>query len=371
MFTTHRTSPLAFAKGQSLVDIAALVAGLRTCVPPVHFHDFLSVQGSLVHEYGLEPVETDLGYRLGNPVVLQHPLHVQVFHEHDVVLRKQPVHDAVDVRFLLPAHALVCLGEPYPCFLPVPRPLGFPHKFPLQLGDALFSRPVEVSVFKHFAVGGDDEILHTEVDSDLVSRVSEPDKFVVGDVHKDGKEVVPALGFREGRTSDVVLVLPESFEVEVGAPEFYILEFGCQRYVACLEGVAFGYRLRWEQCGLVVLLGLEPWEFSPVVEEVVVCAEHLSDRLFHHLGVLFLEPRIVGVFEQFPVEYLGEFGQPEGLPALLVGALLDVEEVVEHETVAAEYSVQFLGLHPVRVYAYFYSSEHRSVKCRGYNNPSL
>ena len=55
MFTTHGASPLTFAKGQSLVDIAALMAGLGTGVPPVHLHDFLSIQGSLVHEHGLEP----------------------------------------------------------------------------------------------------------------------------------------------------------------------------------------------------------------------------------------------------------------------------------------------------------------------------
>lgn len=98
-----------------------------------------------------------------------------------------------------------------------------------------------------------------------------------------------------------------------------------------------------------------------MAEEILVGGEHLADALFHDLGVLFSEPGVVGVLEEFVVEVVREVRHCEVGLAFLICPLFERQHVVVHEAVATEEFVELLGLPLVRVEPYFNASQHLFV----------
>ena len=98
-------------------------------------------------------------------------------------------------------------------------------------------------------------------------------------------------------------------------------------------------------------------------KETIIGRQHLSYGLFHHLGILFLHPRILLIFEQFPVEELGKFTKSEVGFVRIVSLLFAGEHLIIYKSVAAKHPVECLFLPLVGIQPYFYRSQyHKSSK---------
>ena len=86
-----------------------------------------------------------------------------------------------------------------------------------------------------------------------------------------------------------------------------------------------------------------------VVEEVVICRHHLSDSLFHHLRVLFFQPREVLVLEKFAMKVFGQVRNSKVLLCFLVDIHLIIKHVIINISVATKEFVEFNFLLLIRI----------------------
>ena len=102
--------------------------------------------------------------------LFEHPLHIQVFHEHGIVLFDEPHRDFVLVVQHLPSNPTLDLGDLQTLLLIVVRAFLFARQLPLLAAKTLVV-VFEVKPIHGFAIAGVDVVQDTEVNPNAVTRV--------------------------------------------------------------------------------------------------------------------------------------------------------------------------------------------------------
>lgn len=181
-----------------------------------------------------------------------------------------------------------------------------------------------MDVLEHLPVGGNGKVLHAEVDADGMAGVAEFPKFVgILEVDEDGQFVLPRLGFRQGRRTNLILVILQPPERQVRTSEPQIPKWLGEGDVPCLENVGLRNRLKRERDLVHVLLRLKPREFGLVLEEVIIRRNKVAYGLFNYFRVRVLQPRSLRVLTHHRVVMMGQVA--EGKVPLVFIILLGFE----------------------------------------------
>ncbi len=221
--------------------------------------------------------------RLGQVVVFEHPLNVEVL---DIDLSKlidNSVAKFMQKVLALISNLFVLAGKFQPGFLPAVRAFLLPGQFLLQLLEFGFRGSQMAGVVNFLACRQDSEVGQAQVDADGLAFI---DWLVYFHFALNRDEEFPALGFRDGNILGFAFNGPvedSAHPADFGQVDFRAFYF---------EALRVTNRL------LVVLL-FESWVVSPAFKEIDIGPVQIFKFLLQDLAVCLLEPDKIGLAFQF------------------------------------------------------------------------
>lgn len=263
---------------QTLVDQPAHVAGLRRWKEATDLLDARSVPGRFVLAHAAKCAPAAVADGLGEAVVLDHALDIQVFQPDNAMLVDQAVAELVKEVLTLPGHTPVLAGYRDAGLVPVGAALLLAGQASLQAFQLAF-RPAQVLRMLDLLPGGQDgEVLEADIDADRWPAVV----FGQFDLHfaLDRRVELAALGSRYGD----VLRRPFHAAVE-DSPD--------PAHLGKIDALAVETETLRVADSLLIVSGLEARVLSSLLEEVLVGSVEVFQLLLQDLGVGVSQPGVI------------------------------------------------------------------------------
>ena len=333
---TRGTGPFAVTEAQVLIDEAALSAPPGRRKEAINLNQTTAVPLTLVRQLPDELAPSRIRDGLGEPMIGEHPLHVQAFGVDGLVLVYQPSAQFMEEIAALIGNLLVLASQLAAGFLAALRSLLPTRDATLQSLQSPLGFTKVLGGLNRLALGRDEKRLQTQVNSDLAAPVV---RLWHLDFAEDGSVVVAGLGSRNGH------VLHRAFDGPVNH-HFDWRHFGNDE-PAVLYPEALRYSKR-----LAVVLALEARELGATVEKVAVGSIQVAERLLQGLRVRFFQPLIFRLLFQLS-EHQGRVVIRQTLfRAIFVGEVVvnpSTQEVVVHKPACAKLTSKSLLLFGVGV----------------------